>query len=457
MIQSWKLCVARSAVNHGSAHGGENLGEDGLRLMKTGYSLRKAALAVAALITCFVALFWKPAGLIARTASVNRAMAQPALRAVHRDAEPSRWASQESAAKKVTAGDAYMNVQILKDIPSDQLLPAMRYITVALGVHCDFCHDAKSYDSDDKPQKATARNMMKMMFAINKDNFNGRREVTCYTCHHGISHAANIPMALVVAGPNQPGEAMPPPNGGAAGQSPPVSGNGAAPSVSAAPMPTVDDILAKYTEALGGSAAIQKIATLAEKGTTETPSRGMHASMDVFRKAPDKALAILHSPTGDISEGFNGSMGWHQRPGHGVDEVQGDELVRTKQWAAFIPGLNLRQDFTRAQVAGIDKIGDHDAYRVIASRAGGGQVRFFFDKQSGLLLRVSERIESPLGALPQDTDYSDYRDVSGVKLPFGILVAHAEGPTIYKWEQIQANVPVDDGRFEKPAAKSAQP
>ena len=107
-------------------------------------------------------------------------------------------------------------------------------------------------------------------------------------------------------------------------------------------------------------------------------------------------------------------------------------------------------------MAGVDKIGDRDAYRVIASRAGGGQVRFYFDKESGLLLRVSERIESFLGALPQETNYSDYRDVSGVKMPFSVIVAHADGPTIYKWEQIQANVPVDDARFDKPAEKAAQ-
>jgi hypothetical protein len=82
---------------------------------------------------------------------------------------------------------------------------------------------------------------------------------------------------------------------------------------------------------------------------------------------------------------------------------------------------------------------------------------FYFDAQSGLLLRVSERIESPLGSLPQDTDYTDYRDVSGVKLPFTVTVVHVQGSTIYKWDQIQPNVSADDSRFEKPAQKTAQP
>jgi len=424
--------------------------------MKIGHSWRNAALLTAAFAICILWFLWKPEGLIARTSGEVASASPPSARTLlHSGSGPSHQLAQESAVKKVTAGDAYMNVQVLKDIPSDQLVPSMRYITVALDVTCDFCHDPKSFDSDDKPQKVTARKMMTMMLAINKDNFNGRREVTCYTCHHSNSKAANIPTALAVAAANGPGGAMPPTNGGPAGPpaAAPSAGN-AAPS--AASMPTVDDILAKYTAALGGSAAVVKITTLSEKGTTEAPARGMHSAMEVLRKAPNKALAILHAPSGDVAEGYNGTMGWQQRPEHGIEDVAGDELVRTRLWAAFIPGLNLKQEFARVQLAGVDKIGDRDAYRVIAARAGGGQVRFYFDKESGLLLRISERIESFLGALPQETNYSDYRDVNGVKMPFSVIVAHADGPTIYKWEQIQANLTVDDARFDKPAEKAAQ-
>jgi hypothetical protein len=399
--------------------------------MKIGDSWRNAALFAGAFAICILGLLWKPEALIAQTS-----------------------AAQEPAGKKVTAGDAYMNVQVLKDIPSDQLIPSMRYITVALGVTCDFCHAPKDYDSDDKPEKVTARKMMTMMLAINKDNFSGRREVTCYTCHHGASKAANTPVTMAVAAATGSGGAMPPPNAGPAGlpAAVPSAGN----TAGSAATPTVDDILAKYTQALGGSAALEKITTLSEKGAAESPAHGMNGAIEAFRKAPNKAMAVLHARPGDIADGFNGTMAWHQRPGHAVEELEGDELVRTRQWAAFIPGLNLKQDFARAQVAGIDKIGDRDAYRVIAFRAGGGQVRFYFDKESGLLIRVSERIESFLGALPQEANYSDYRDVSGVKMPFSVIVARGGEPTIYKWEHIQVNVPIDDARFEKPAEKPAQ-
>jgi photosynthetic reaction center cytochrome c subunit len=410
--------------------------------MKMGRSLRGWSSAFAVVAFVALGLLGKPGRLIAR----NRLLAGSAP---GREADSGcRAGKEEQPAQETTqvptAGDAYMNIQVLKDIPADQLIPAMKYTSQVLGVHCDFCHDAKSFESDDKPEKGTARNMMRMMFAINKDNFNGQREVTCYTCHRGASKAASIP-TLGAAGP---GGAMP-----AARETPPVPLSGAA-----APRLTVDEILAKYAEALGGAAAVQKIATLDEKGTIELPSNGSKAQVEELRKAPDKAAVVVRLPGGaEFAWGYNGTAGWQQEPGHAADDLKGDDLVRAKRAAAFIPGLNLKQAFSRAQVAAIDKIGDREAYRVVAFRSGGGQVRFYFDTQSGLLLRVSERIESPLGALPQDTDYSDYREVDGVKLPFTVTQARVEGPTTFEWEQIQANTTIDDARFDKPGTKAAQP
>ena len=92
--------------------------------------------------------------------------------------------SAQAPPQEKTAAEAYKNIQVLKDIPASQLLPAMRYMTTALGVDCDYCH-VKQKESDEKPAKQTARKMMQMLFAINKDNFNSRTEVSCYTCHQG--------------------------------------------------------------------------------------------------------------------------------------------------------------------------------------------------------------------------------------------------------------------------------
>ena len=85
---------------------------------------------------------------------------------------------------------------MLKGIPADQLIPAMQFITASLGVECQFCHVEGAFEKDDKKPKQTARKMMEMMFAINKDNFEGHREVTCYSCHRGSTDPVGTPPVM---------------------------------------------------------------------------------------------------------------------------------------------------------------------------------------------------------------------------------------------------------------------
>jgi hypothetical protein len=177
--------------------------------------------------------------------------------------------------------------------------------------------------------------------------------------------------------------------------------------------------------------------------------------METYRQAPNKAFAVLHGPNGDTTEGVNGTIGWGRRPNGDVTEESGDELARSKQWAAFFPGEMFKQDYVRFQMRGTEKIDGHDTYVVMAWWPAGGADRIYFDAQSGLLLRISHQIESPLGALPLQTDFDDYRDVSGLKIPFKVRVSRVDGPTIYTWQQMDANVPVDDAHFGRPAGKPA--
>jgi photosynthetic reaction center cytochrome c subunit len=395
------------------------------------------ALAMASLV-----LLWVPTKLTARPKILQQAAAQ-----------------EGSAAKQKTAAEMFKNIEILKDIPSDQLIPSMRYMTAALGVRCDYCHEAEHFDGDDKPTKQRARNMMQMMFAIDKENFDGRREVTCYTCHRGSAKPVSVPAlsdsAAVAIGAPAIGAAAT--GAQEVKQGAPADSDDAARPAStegAASLPSADDIFAKYVSAIGGTQAIAKNGTRVEKGTVEGP-RGLHATIETYRKAPNKAFAVLHTSHGDVTEGVDGKIGWGQHANGEVAEESGDELARSKQWAAFYPGADFKHDYSRFQVRGTEKIDGHNVYVVMAWWPAGGADRICFDAQSGLLLRISHRIESPLGSLPLQTDFDDYRDVGGLKIPFKVRVSRMDGPTTYAWQQMDANVPVDDARFEKPAEKKA--
>jgi hypothetical protein len=101
------------------------------------------------------------------------------------------WAAiprRSLAQEQKTAAQQFKNIQVLKDIPAEQLIPTMQFISASLGVECDFCHVEHQMDKDDKKEKGYAREMMKMEFEIDKGHFNGEMEVTCYTCHRGSAH-----------------------------------------------------------------------------------------------------------------------------------------------------------------------------------------------------------------------------------------------------------------------------
>ena len=133
-----------------------------------------------------------------------------------------------------TAEQQFKNIQVLKDIPADQLIPTMQFIAASLGVECEFCHVEHEMQKDDKKTKVTARKMITMELAINKNHFDNEIDVTCYTCHRGTPHPVGTPILSAEA--TRP---APPKNEEAAETKP--------------NLPSADEILNKYLAAVGGA------------------------------------------------------------------------------------------------------------------------------------------------------------------------------------------------------------
>jgi hypothetical protein len=108
--------------------------------------------------------------------------------------------------------------------------------------------------------------------------------------------------------------------------------------------------------------------------------------------------------------------------------------------------------FSKAEVRGTEKVGERDAYLVEGEREGKTPLRLYFDEQSGLLVRLVRFGETALGRLPTQIDYADYREAGGVKIPFRWTLARPGGRFTIQLTDVKQNVPVDDAKFEKPAA-----
>ena len=351
------------------------------------------------------------------------------------------------------ASQVFKNVQALSSIPADQLLPSMTYITQALGVGCNFCHVPGQFDNDQKPQKVMARSMMKMVLTENASTFGGQRKLTCYTCHRGqmLPLATPVIPSVAAAPAGGPGGGQ----GGGRGAGGGQGGPNAQQAPAAPPLPSVDDILAKYTDALGGQAAVTKLMARSSTGTVQQGNQ-QPSNIEEYRKSPNMATSTTHGGRGDTSQGFDGKNGWSANAFQGSTDTTGDALVRLQAWAEFLPGLNMKKNYTRTEVTGIEQIDGKDVY-VVAAYHDDDPDRFYFDKDSGLLTRMFNPIRSFLGDMPQETTYSDYRDVNGVKVPFGVRVATVQNAQMYKWDSVDGSAAVDASKFAKPNIAPAPP
>jgi len=340
-------------------------------------------------------------------------------------------APQPPVAPKL-AEDQFKNIQALKGVPADLVFPSMQFITASLGVECEYCHvregQKMEFDKDDKKTKVTARKMMKMMFAINKENFEGHREVTCYSCHRGAANPVGVP---IISDEEPKAEAV---RGKAPGEAKPV-------------FPPADQLLDKYLAAVGGEAALEKVTSRVEKG--EINANGHQLPIEVYAKAPDKRLSVMHLPNGESITAFDGKQGWLSNAGHPhMMSAAENDAVRIDADLYF--PAHVKALYKKFFVAPGEKIDGHETYLVIGHNEGQPPLRLYLDQQSGLLLRLVRYAETALGRNPTQIDYSDYRDEGGVKIPFRWTLARPGGRFTIQINQVELNVPVEDAKFTPP-------
>lgn len=364
---------------------------------------------------------------------------------------PGRGPEAQAAPTGPLAPEKYKNIQVLTNVPADQIEATMRYVSAAVGQSCAGCHvqDASgvfAYEKDDRRTKQTARNMMKMVLGINGSNYG--LQVECATCHAGLQRPAGLQMAQMMTpeeiakanaeagrGPGGPeGRGFPGGRGG--------SGRGAQP-----PAPAVDTVLGKYFDAIGGRAAAEQVGSLTRSGTLT--NRAGEAMAFTIEEKGHKFRETEQSKSGARVRAYDGAAGWMQAGGKTMDlsgflldqALRLNDLGRVAQLSAKYP--TLQASGRPFQINGKPAV-------TLMGRAGNVTEQFYFDSDSGLLVRRLVMTRTVLGSLREQFDYSDYRAVGGVKIPFGITRQTWDAFDTLKISEAKANGAVDDARFARP-------
>ena len=368
--------------------------------------------------------------------------------------------------KPLLAEQVFKNIQVLKGIPVDDFMETMGIMTAALQFDCSDCHANAGTDrvdwAADTPRKRTARRMVAMVATINKDNFGGRQMVTCWTCHRNRDRPLVTPtMEAIYTTPSlEPDDVIVSPPG----------------------LPAPSSILDKYIEASGGAQRLAGLTSFVGKGTSVGfGGFGGGGDVEIDAKVPDQRATIIlfkaETGRGDQIRSYNGRTGWVRTPLNVLGEFQlsGGDLDGARFDAQLsFPG-QIKQILTNLKTGPPTSIMDlpgpssqtslqqdlalgqsHECDVVQGTGPRGLLVTLYFDRQNGLLLRELRYGNSPIGRVPTQIDYGNYRDVNGIKLPFRITYAWLDGRDSIELTDIKTNVPIDEAKFGRPAPLKPQ-
>lgn len=365
------------------------------------------------------------------------------------------------------APEKFKNIQVLKDLPADQLDGVMRFMAASLGVNCEFCHVSVPegdwpMEKDDKKTKQTARQMIEMTRTINAQSFEGSTRVNCASCHHGQQEPNRIPPLAVPFTPEQIAAAAARAQaqaqvqaqtqeqgpGGRAGAPAGAGGRGGPGGRGPArPAETLDQIVDKYIQALGGRPALEKLQSRVMRGTL-TNRAGQSLPVSVEEKRPGKYRQTIETPAGPAVRASNGTTTWQQNAGVTHEVTIPFEQQEITRLADLGLPLQLKERYQNLAASRYAKLDDKDVILVTGRTAPSVTEQLYFDRNSGLLLRRVISTRTAMGTLPEQIDYSDYRDVNGVKVPFQIVRASWDYHMTQKFTDVKVNVPVEDARFD---------
>jgi tetratricopeptide (TPR) repeat protein len=216
------------------------------------------------------------------------------------------------------------------------------------------------------------------------------------------------------------------------------------------PMPTVDEVLARYVQALGGTIAINAATSRLMKGTVDVVGIRRGQSFEIYAQAPNKTLTVMPAPSsGEIRLGFNGRSGWAQTPA-GSRSLKGAELAAVERDSDFFSPLNFKKYFAKISLLGKSKIGYRAVYVLDLQPASGASEKLHLDAETYLPVRINTIRTSGRVQAPVEIYLDDWRAVDGIKYPFRMTQSFPGLTLVFNVQEIKHNVPLDASMFEAP-------
>ena len=223
---------------------------------------------------------------------------------------------------------------------------------------------------------------------------------------------------------------------------------------------TADEVIEKHLAALGGRAALAKVKSRTMTGTIalSTPVGELSGPVEVTNMAPNKSRTLIKLDLSAVGAGemtvdqrFDGTAGFVADSMQGNRDISGDQLEGMRNATFPTPFLDYKERGVTVELGAKEKVGARDAFVLTVKSKTGPAVRQLIDAETYLPLRVVTKIELPqIGTVEQTSDFSDLRDVDGVKVPFTIKSSSTAQSFTITLTKVEHNGKIDEALFSKP-------
>ncbi len=334
------------------------------------------------------------------------------------------------------ADEVFNNVQVLTGLTVDEFWNTMGMFASALTKDCVDCHVLESLENWDAFAEETnqiriARNMIRMVNDINDTQFGGLKSVTCFTCHRATSIPEAAPDLTLQYGLVENPNSM---------------------TLYPTPLaPPVEEVFDTYIEAIGGAEAVESIESVVIRGTYAGFETGhLDTPFELYAEAPNRLTRIFHKASGEHYRVYDGQNGWNSNPDMPVPLIplSGGNLYGARVEALLSFPAEIRENFTRWVVSFVF-VGDQTITVAQGTRGTELPVNFYFD-ESGMLIKVLYWTATAVGPVSTMIEYSDYREVDGVMVPYFWSESWTTGMITSQLTDVQFNVGIDAARFNEP-------
>jgi photosynthetic reaction center cytochrome c subunit len=355
------------------------------------------------------------------------------------------WQSPQGTGQRgaVMVDDVFKNVQVLKGITVDEFMGTMGLMSAALGFCCNDCHSGAGTErvkwEEDNAKKRVARRMLQMVQTLNRDGFNGRQAVTCWTCHRGRDVPVVTPRLDAVY--SEPVVELDDVLGKATG------------------VPTPEQLIDKYLQAIGGADKVAAMTSIVAKGqSVGFGGFGGGGEVELYAQTPDKRATYIHWPSdpdrGQSIRTFDGRTGWMATPLAVVPKypLAGGELDGARLDAQLTFPAQIMKVLTNMRSGPPDYIMGNAYYTLQGNGARNSLATLYFDRQSGLLVRIVRYTPSAIGRVPTQVEFADYRDVGGIKFPYHWTFTWLDGRDNWDFTSVQFNTSINASTFGEPTS-----